>query len=164
MDIDLDNSALAYTVDMVETRARNLRCKTLKSTLKGNSAFDAASLETRSRWLRALLPSVRALPKFTWHDSFRPCFTDVRAPCLQMLSVFLDDSQVGGGAFTRKALEAAPALVGIQIESHNTAPTLLGASALQSVTAALQRGALQNWQDLWTLWRILAASRCDFGR
>ena len=107
MDIDIDNSALAYTVDMVETRARNLRCKTLKSTLKRNSAFDAASPETRSRWLRALLPSVRALPKFTWHDSFWPCFIDVRAPYLQMLSVLLDDSEVKGGAFTRKALEAA---------------------------------------------------------
>jgi hypothetical protein len=51
-------------------------------------------------------------------------------------------------ALTRKTLEAAPALVRIQVESHNTGPTLLGTAALQSITAALHSGALQNLQKL----------------
>jgi hypothetical protein len=43
-------------------------------------------------------------------------------------------------------LEAAPALVGIEVLSENQ--SLLGGAALQSIAAALRHGALGNLQEL----------------
>lgn len=54
-----------------------------------------------------------------------------------------------GGVFSCNVLEAAPALAKLSVTSDF--PILLGAAALQYITAALHHGALQNLQTL-SLW------------
>ena len=84
---------------------------------------------------RQLFCPIRSMQAFL-HTLFRSARSLVRR------------SREDEAALTRKTLEAAPALVRIQVESHNTGPTLLGTAALQSITAALHSGALQNLQKL----------------
>jgi len=60
---------------MMEARSRIPGCKGLEH-IEGNGEnwFDKASIATRLRLLRALLPSATHLPDFTWRDDFKFVF------------------------------------------------------------------------------------------
>ena len=89
-----DVSSLA---DMVEARARIPECKGLKH-IDGNGEvwFDKASLATRVRLLRALLPFAAYLSIFTGRLDFEACFCEVQAPHLTTFHINFDKKRMGG--------------------------------------------------------------------
>ena len=108
--------------------------------------LDRASLATRIRLLRVLLPSVRKLGTYAWEQAFGPCFLEVPAPRLTELNVLLEDE---GNVFSWNVLEAAPGVRRIHVDSQINRP--LGGAVLQVVSAALRHGALESLQSL-ILW------------
>lgn len=60
-------------------------CKRLASFEGGNSS--EASLGTRIRMLRALLPSLEGLRMLRWNRDFELCFVEVRAPYLRTVEI-----------------------------------------------------------------------------
>lgn len=65
---------MASIADMLEARPRIPRCMRLKSFVSWDDWHDLASVETRIRLLRALLPSVEELPRFKWNQALESCF------------------------------------------------------------------------------------------
>lgn len=99
-----DYSSLA---DMVEARARIPECKGLERIDgNGDDWFDEASLKTRIRLLRALLPSVKALPPLGWEDALEACFIETKSPCEALDVYFAEDMN----ASPLRMFQAAPAL------------------------------------------------------
>lgn len=82
-----------------------------------------------------------------WKDAFEACFREVQAPYLTEIRLRFGDD---GTVFPWKFFDAAPEITTVQICLKD--PTPLGAVVLQSITAALSRGVLQNLTEL-QLWR-----------
>ena len=59
---------------------------------------------------------------------------------------FLCELEEDGAVFSSSVLEAAPALRTISIDTQNK--VLVVAAVLQSITATLRHGALQNFQEV----------------
>ena len=93
--------------------------------------------------LRALLPSAKKLPSFTWRRDFQACFRERQAPYLMALDVCLGDDVAG---FSYDVREAAPVLERLSIKGPEQTP--LGATALRSVSAALRNGALTFFEEV----------------
>lgn len=82
----------------------------------------------------------------TWHSAFEPLLTEMQVSLFE-LKVYLDDPEAGGTVFSADVLEVMPLLWEVQFVSHPAA-TRFGTEALQAVTAALRRGALQGLKVL----------------
>jgi hypothetical protein len=138
---DLEFEAFA---DMIEARARLPECKRLeKFGLEyGWCWFDKVWPATQVRLLRALLPSLEKFGTFTWQDAFEPHFLESKAPSLEE---FCCRCEHFGTVFSSKVLEAAPALLRVEVGCGNSK---IGGAALQAISAALRHGALQNLQEL----------------
>ena len=96
--------------------------------------------------LRALLPSVEALPPFTWHDDFEPVFIEMKPQHLTRIVVGSPEEWSEAGTFSSKVLEAAPALESVELTFLYQDETLraAGAPVLQCMSQALQNGALRR--------------------
>ena len=136
---------------MIEARARLPECKRLEyfALQDGWCWFDEVWPATQVRLLRALLPSLKKLNTslkkfntFTWQNAFEPYFLESKAPCLEEFRCRIEDF---GPVFSPNVLEAAPALLRIEVECGNST---IGGAALQAISAALRVGALQNLQVL----------------
>lgn len=143
-DNDMNDIAI-----MIEARAGIPGCQRLESVEGENEAwFDRRSREVRIRLLRALLPSVNELPPLTWHASFEACFCESQWPFVTRLEVFLDEESFEADmtVFSSDVLASMPSIVTIKLCADTC--SVLGARALESITAALQCGALQALQRL----------------
>ena len=137
---DFTEHDLASFAEMLEARARIQQCKMLEIIETDYlSWFDKASLETRIRILRTLLPSVT----FTWAPAFESCFLELQATYLTALHISLEGE---GTVFSWNMFEATPALVKLEIEFDED--TELGGPALRSISAALRHGLLRNLQEV----------------
>lgn len=136
---------LASIADMLEARALIPSCKILESLegIGNDHWFDDATLETKIRLLRALLPIAKELPAFTWENAFEACFLQAPALYLTCIEVAFEDDR---GFFSWRMLEAAPALVTIVMGCRDQISN--GTAALQSITTALRTGALQSLQGV----------------
>ena len=76
--------------DMVEARASLPGCARFESFEVG-WWLTYAPLERQIRLLRALLPSLKTLPKFWWNRAFEACFLDVQPPALTNLELRVDE-------------------------------------------------------------------------
>ena len=68
--------------DMLEARAKIPGCERRENFELDGDRFDQASLGTRTRLLRILLPSLTEMIAFTWNQAFERCFLEVQAPYL----------------------------------------------------------------------------------
>lgn len=129
--------------DMVEARARLAGCCRLQTFEANKIWLEYGSLPTRTRLLRALLPSLHKLSPFTWNPAFDSCFIDTRPPCLETLRVYaVDDASVP----SRGVLESVPLLSEFGIWHVNMN---LGGDALQPLIAALCGGiGLQKLESI----------------
>lgn len=134
-DADLDAIAA-----MLEARARIVGCKRIECLKYSQGDFDRASLATRIRLLRALLPSVKELPFLNWENAIESCFLELKAPYVHSFTTCLANEEA---VFPENVLEAVPAIETLCIDIMND-HLLAGAAVLQPITAALQRGSLQN--------------------
>lgn len=112
----------------LQIRATIPGCRGLEHCKVGSvwNWLDNASLETKTRFLRALLPSVKELPPLFWNQAFDPCFLEAPAPYLTSLDIRVEED---GAVFSSGVLEAAPALLQINIGTRNY-QTLLNAPVL----------------------------------
>lgn len=166
VESDLDSIA-----DMLEKRVNIPSCKRLECFDGGDTAwFAQASLETQTRSLCVLLPSVTKLPQLSWRHAFGPCICETGAPYLTALEIGFTD-YFAGNVFPWDVFEAAPALEKIAFERRGE--SMFDSTVLQAVNEALRRGALQNLVEIeledcdlednetfrtsWPLWRIRAA-------
>lgn len=142
---DVNDWEVEPIADMLKRRAIICGCKKLERLeweFLWHCGFGATSLDTQIRFLRALLPSVTALPEFmTWVPEFERCFQDTQAPYLTTLQCYLEDDVVPWTAF-----QAARAIQKVEIVYEELTPR--GGAALRSVAEALRQGALQNLQKL----------------
>lgn len=104
---------------MVEARARIAACPGFECVDgMGDRWFDHATLETRIRLLRALLPSATELPSFTWDDDLEACSIEVKPQHLTRIEVWFNEEWSEVSTFSSKVLEAAPALETVAFRHH----------------------------------------------
>jgi len=144
---DIIESDLIAIADMLEARAQIPGCMRLEC-FEAEDRFDHGSIATRVRLLRVLLPSVKELPPFTWESDFRACFCEVRAPYLMALTLWVGGEEDGGAAFSSwDVFESTPALARMEFVSGEEIAHH-GRAAVQTLTAALRHGALQNLKSV----------------
>lgn len=101
-------------------------------------------LATQVRLLRVLLPSVKKVGHLVWNSAFEDCFREVQAPYLTWFHVSLEEN---GPVFSCDVLWAAPSLEKIVVWSR-VHGNISGATALQSVSAVLRDGGLNNLEGV----------------
>lgn len=129
---------------MIEARARLPECKRLEyfDLELGWCWLNHVWPATQVRLLRALLPSLKKFGTFKWQSAYEQYFLESKAPRLED---FRCQCEHFGSVFLSKTLEAAPALLRIEVGCDNST---IGGAVLQAISAALRHRALQNLQEL----------------
>lgn len=126
---------------MLEARARLPACCGL-GELKASNFMDTTIPEaTRTRLLRALLPSVTELGTLWWMPEYEASFVEVGAPCLKKATMRAhgEDAEFPSA----QVWEAMPELEGLMLQVYGDV------ASVQPVISALERGvAFQRLQML----------------
>lgn len=126
--------------DMVEARAQIPRCKpfvVFEGAYESSNYGSAERTAARIRLLRALVPSLKELPRLEWDPAYEALFHELHPPHLEALRILLTTNAVLYPS--SEVLKTMPSLKTIDY-FFNVRQNTLGATPFQPVITALQRG------------------------